>query len=92
MGETNDPTPPFVGNTERMAENLNKERYFMEQKKKTYSQSPTLEDFARIRESSKNLESLEDSDLRAAAEMVRAMLEAIQREHALRTAPPDEIA
>ncbi|MDR2523727.1 MAG: helix-turn-helix domain-containing protein, partial [Synergistaceae bacterium] len=39
MGETNDPTPPFVGNTERMAENLNKERYFMEQKKKTYSQS-----------------------------------------------------
>ena len=43
-----------------------------------------LEDFERIREMSKNLESFEESDLKAAEEMIKAMLEAIEKEQASR--------
>jgi transcriptional regulator with XRE-family HTH domain len=52
----------------------------------------SLEDFARVRESSRNVESLDERDLNAAAEMLRASLEAIEREQLNRTIQQDGVA
>jgi transcriptional regulator with XRE-family HTH domain len=52
----------------------------------------SLEDFARARESSRNVESLDERDLNAAAEMLRASLEAIEREQLNRTIQQDGVA
>jgi transcriptional regulator with XRE-family HTH domain len=52
----------------------------------------SLEDFARVRESSRNVESLDERDLNAAAEMLRASLEAIEREQLNRAIQQDGVA
>ena len=93
LGETDDSTPSFIRSTEHHTANLSKEDIFIaEQQRKTHSKPATLEDFARTREASRNLELLEDRDLVAAEEMAKAMLETIQRERAIRTAQQDGVA
>jgi transcriptional regulator with XRE-family HTH domain len=88
MGEIEDPAPPTVRNAEPHAAS-EKRGFRVKQKQRTNPRLPTLEDFARIREASKNLDSFEDSDLRAAAEMAQATLRAIERERVFRTAQQD---
>jgi transcriptional regulator with XRE-family HTH domain len=46
----------------------------------------SVEDFARIKEKSKNLDGLDDFDLEAAEVMIKATLSRIEKERALRTA------
>jgi transcriptional regulator with XRE-family HTH domain len=87
MGETNDPAPPIVRGAE--LHTAKEPDFIVERQQKVNPRIPTLEDFARIREASKNLESLEYCDLRAAAEMAQATLRAIEREYAIRTAQQD---
>jgi transcriptional regulator with XRE-family HTH domain len=87
MGETDDPRPPSVGSTEHTTAKLGEERdWLVEQRQRTYPRPTTLEDIVRARESSRNLQLLEDSDLRAAEEMAKTTLETIKRERAFRTA------
>jgi transcriptional regulator with XRE-family HTH domain len=85
LGEVDDPTPPLIGITKPHAADEGPD-FIVEQQQKVNPRIPTLEDFARVREASRNLESLEDRDLRAAEEMIYAMLETVQRERAFRTA------
>ena len=95
-GETDDPSSP---KTKFGDENVGKFITYLlgktdnsNQLSKTYPKPATLEDFARTREASRNLELLEDRDLIAAEEMAKAMLETIQRERAIRTAQQDGVA
>ena len=93
MGETEDSSLPSAGSIERTMANLSeKHNLVAEQRKKTYPRPTTLEDIVRARESSRNLQLLEDRDLKAAVEMARAMLEAIEKESAIRTAQQDGVA
>jgi transcriptional regulator with XRE-family HTH domain len=92
VGERDDPSPPLIGSTK--PHTTDEEHDFIaEQRQRTYPRPTTLEDIVRARESSRNLQLLEESDLRAAAEMAQATLRAIEREYAVRTAQQDgEIA
>ena len=49
----------------------------------------SLEDFARVRETSRDVKSLDERDLNAAEEMLLASLEAIRQERAIRAAQQD---
>ena len=51
----------------------------------------SLEDFARTRETSRNVESLDERDLNAAEEMLLASLEAIRKEREFRAAQRDSV-
>ena len=93
MGETDDPAPPIVRSAiPHVADSNEEPNFIVEQRQKVNPRLPTLEDFARVREASKNLQSFEECDLRAAAEMAKATFEAIEREYAIRTAQQDGIA
>jgi transcriptional regulator with XRE-family HTH domain len=76
IGETDD---PCLLETEVEAETSNTQ-------KNIRLRPVSLEDIVRTREGMRNLQALEDRDLRAAEEMIYAMLETVQRERAFRTA------
>jgi len=85
MGETDDPTspvpqPPVIATQKRKPEPIRQSNFV------------SLEDFARTREVSRNISSLDDRDLNAAEEMLRASLEEIERERAIRKAQENGLA
>ena len=78
MGETDNPArSPFTAAVEIRDEPL------------IHVKQASLEDFARARETSRNVKSLDEHDLNAAEEMLLASLEAIRRERAIRAAQQD---
>jgi transcriptional regulator with XRE-family HTH domain len=90
MGETNDPAPPIVRSAELYT--ANEPDFIVEQRQKVNPRLPTLEDFARIREVSRNLNLFDNSDLNVVAEMLRASLRDVEKERNIRTTSQDGIA
>ena len=94
MGETDDPVRRAFITTEENTEDLyaaqNGSRITIYKKESANQQrQASLEDFARTRETSRNVKSLDEHDLNAAEEMLLASLEAIRKERAMRTAQRD---
>ena len=90
MGETNDSARRAL-TTEENADGLdvspNGTRITIYKKESAIPpRQASLEDFARTRETSRNVKSLDERDLNAAEEMLLASLEAIRKEKAIRSA------
>ena len=91
MGETDDPARRALASTDEHAEDLYAARSgtgITTDRKESpeFPRQASLEDFARTRETSRNVKSLDEHDLNAAEEMLLASLEAIRKERAIRAA------
>ena len=93
MGETDDPAGAHTiidGNAEDLYVVRSGTRITIGKKEPLIPpKQASLEDFARARETSRNVELLDERDLNAAEEMLLASLEAIRQERAIRAGQQD---